>query len=422
MGFTLDRQEMIDRFCSYCRMDTQSSEESKERPSTAKQLDLLRKLEAELKELGISETHFDERGYVYGHIPANLPPDHSRYGKVPGFGLIAHVDTSPSVTGAGVQPLLHENYDGGNLVLPGDPEQVVSPEETPELLDCRGHTVITTDGTTLLGADNKAGIAEIMTLAAILTRNPEILHGPVKIAFTSDEEIGKGAEHFDIDGFGAVAAYTVDGSTVGEIEDETFCADTVTITVHGKNVHPGYAKGKMINAIKLTSQLLGKFPTDGISPETTESREGYIHPHKIEGEEEKMVLHVLIRDFDESGVVEKEDRIREWAREIESVHPGCHVDVAVHASYRNMKMKLDEHPHVVDLALEATRLAGLTPKRNVIRGGTDGAVLTEKGLPTPNIFTGAHNFHSKREWVSVDGMEKTVETLVHLTSLWLERG
>ena len=306
LSLSIDRQEMVDRFCDYCRIDTQSNEESTSRPSTAKQLDLLRKLEAELHELGVNETRFDERGYLYAHLPENLPAGHPRKGKVPAVGYIAHVDTSPSVTGKNVNPLVHKNYDGtSDIRLPNDPEQIVTPKETPELRDCKGHDIVTTDGTTLLGADNKAGVAEIMTLVAVLTRNPDLLHGPVKVGFTTDEEIGRGAEFFDIEHFGATAAYTIDGSTVGEIEDETFCADTVIVTVHGKNVHPGYAKNLMINAIKLASEFLAKLPPDSLSPETTEGREGYIHPHKLQGEEEKVILSLLIRDFEESGLEEK---------------------------------------------------------------------------------------------------------------------
>ncbi len=422
MDIRIDRKEMLDRFLSYCRIDTKSDEESTTRPSSLKQLDLLRKLETELSEIGASEVSFDERGYVYATIPENLPEDHPRRGKVPAIGFVAHVDTSPAVTGKNVSPIVHDNYQGEDIVLPNDKTQVVSPKETPELADCIGHSIVTTDGTTLLGADNKAGLAEIMTLGCTLLRQPEILHGPVKIGFTSDEEIGKGADCFDIQKFGAEAAYTIDGSTVGEIEDETFCADSATVTIRGRNVHPGYAKGKMINSMKLTAEFIEKFPKDRLSPETTEGREGYIHPHRLVSEEETSVLHVILRDFEESGLVEQQGLLRKWATEIEESHPGSKIDIEIKHYYRNMKPRLNESPQIVDLALEAVAKSGLEAKKNVIRGGTDGAVLTAMGLPTPNIFTGAHNFHSKREWVSVNNMEKTVETLVHLTGLWMEKG
>jgi tripeptide aminopeptidase len=422
MKFTVDREAMLERFVSYAKIDTQSDENSETCPSTEKQLTLSRQLVDELKALGLENAEMDEHGYVYATLPENFPEGDARRGKAPAFGLIAHVDTSPAVSGQNVKPIVHRNYPGGPIALPEDPSITLTPESDEPLGDCVGHDIITTDGTTLLGADNKAGAAEIMTTVSTLLDHPEILHGPIRIAFTVDEEIGRGADKFDVKKLDATAAYTVDGGEVGIVEDETFCADSVILTFKGINVHPGYAKDKMVNSLKMAAALIEMFPRDGLSPETTEKREGYIHPYVIEGDEEKTVVKVLIRDFEAPGLTEKEDRIRGYVDEVKKRFPKGEIEMEVKESYRNMKQVLDEHPGVVGLARKATEAAGLGFGKNQIRGGTDGARLSFMGVPTPNIFTGAHNFHSKREWVSLNNMVKTVETLVHLAVLWGEEG
>lgn len=420
MEFSVNRDKMLDRFLSYCRIDTQSDERSTTCPSTEKQKDLSRKLAEELRARGLDAT-MDEYGYVYGTLPENLPDGDARAGRIPAFGLIAHVDVSPAVSAEGVNPQVHRNYDGGAIRLAGPPEVTLTPERDKPLGDCVGHDIVTTDGTTLLGADNKAGAAEIMTAVETLLDHPEIAHGPIRIGFTVDEEIGRGADKFDVARFGAEAAYTVDGGLVGKIEDETFSADTVVLRAKGVNVHPGYAKNKMVNSIKMASEVLERFPKDALSPETTGGREGYIHPYSFEGDEEETVVRILIRDFEEAGLHEKEERIRAMAKEVEARYPNGSIEIEVIESYRNMKVVLEKHPHVVELAERAAEAAGVDASRGVIRGGTDGSRLSFMGLPTPNIFTGAHNFHSRREWVSVNDMEKTVRTLVHLAVLWSER-
>jgi tripeptide aminopeptidase len=332
------------------------------------------------------------------------------------------MDTSPEVSGANVKPILHENYQGGDIQLPGDPTQVIRFDETPALKNQIGHDIFTSDGTTLLGADDKAGITEIFTAVQYLLDHPEIKHGTIRIAITPDEEVGRGTEHFDVKKFGADFAYTVDGETVGEIENETFCADSVVITVHGINMHPGYAKGKLVNGIKVAAEIVANLPKDRLSPETTEGREGYVHPHAIQGGVETTTIKFLIRDFTVEGLHEKEVFLKEIAETALKEFPGATMDFEVQESYRNMRYKLDEEPRVVEYALEAVKRAGIEPHLSIIRGGTDGSRLSYEGLLTPNIFTGGHNFHSKLEWVSVQDMEKTVETLVHLAQIWAEKG
>ncbi|MBN2492344.1 MAG: peptidase T [Planctomycetes bacterium] len=420
MEFTVDREALLARFLAYCRIDTQSDENSTTCPSTPKQKDLSRLLVEELQALGLEDAAMDEHGYVYATLPENFPPTHPRRGRAPTLGLIAHVDTSPAVSGQGVNPIVHRDYPGGAIPLPQDPSIRLTPETDAPLGQCIGHDIVTADGTTLLGADNKAGIAEILATLETLRGQPEILHGPIRVAFTPDEEIGRGADKFDVKRFGAVAAYTVDGGEVGVIEDETFCADTVIVTCKGINVHPGYAKDRMVNSIKMAAALLEHFPPDRLSPETTEKREGYIHPYTIQGDEEKTVVKILIRDFEAAGLADKEDRIRGFVAKVKARFPKGDVDFEVKESYRNMKAVLDRHPEVGALAERATAAAGLEVGKNPIRGGTDGARLSFMGLPTPNLFTGAHNFHSKREWVSLDNMVLTVRTLVHLVRLWGE--
>ena len=411
----IDRKLFLDRFLTYVKYDTQSSEESDTYPSTAKQLELSKKLVEELKELGLEDVELTEHGYVFATLPSNVDWD------VPVIGFNSHVDTSPEVSGANVNPIIHENYQGGDIVLPNAPDQVIEFDKNPALKNCIGHDIITTDGTTLLGADDKAGIAEIMGALAYLKENPEIKHGKIRIAFTVDEEVGAGTDHFDVKKFGADFAYTIDGETVGEIEDETFCADTAIITIKGVNVHPGYAKGKMINGIKIGAELISRLPKDSMSPETTEGREGYLHPHAFKGQVENTEIIFLVRDFTVEGLKEKEDFLQKICDELSEKYAPATVSMEIKESYRNMKYIIDQHPEVVEYAMEAVRRSGIEPKKNLIRGGTDGARLSYEGLPTPNIFTGGHNFHSQKEWISIQDMEKAVETIVNLVQIWAEK-
>jgi tripeptide aminopeptidase len=411
----VERRLFLDRFLSYVKYDTQSSEESDTYPSTMKQLELSKQLVKELKELGLNEVELTEHGYVFATLPANVDYD------VPVIGLIAHVDTSPDVSGKDVNPIINESYKGGDIVLKKDSSQVIEFDMNPALKDCIGHDIVTTDGTTLLGADNKAGIAEIMGALAFLKENPDIPHGKIRIAFTVDEEVGTGTKHFDVKKYGADFAYTIDGETAGEVEDETFCADTAIVKISGVNVHPGYAKDQLINAVKIAADLIEHLPRARMSPETTEKREGYLHPHAIKGGVEVTEIVFLVRDFTVEGLHEKEDYLRELCENVSKKYAPARAELEVKESYRNMKYKLDEHPHVVEYALEAVERSGLEPVKNLIRGGTDGSRLSYMGLPTPNIFTGGHNFHSKKEWISIQHMEKAAETIVHLVQIWAEK-
>ncbi len=406
---------MVERFNRYVAIDTQSAENSAEYPSTGRQLDLSRLLVTELQEMGIGDAELTSHGYVFATLPGNTGKE------VPVVGFIAHVDTSPEVTGASVKPVIHRNYQGAKIVLPGDPDQVIRPENNPALTDCIGHDIITTDGTTLLGADNKAGVAEIMTAMDYLTQHPEIVHGTIRIAFTVDEEVGTGTKYFDVEQFGARYAYTIDGGAAAEIEDETFCADTVTIFLKGINTHPGYAKGKMLNSQRIAAEFINFLPRHTLSPETTEGREGYVHLHGITGSVEETVLKYLIRDFSVEGLKEKEALLQKILETLQLKYPRLRYEFKVAENYRNMKYVLDKHPLVTEYAMEAVRRTGLLPKQGLIRGGTDGARLSYMGVPTPNVFTGGHNFHSKKEWISVQDMEKAVETIIHLAVLWEEK-
>ena len=411
----IEKNLFLDRFLSYVKIDTQSDPKSSSYPSTEKQLNLSRKLVSELKELGLSEIELTKDGYVFATLPANIDK------KVPVIGLIAHVDTAPDVSGANVNPVIHSNYQGGDIVLPNDSSVIISPSDNPDLKTMKGFDIITTDGTTLLGADNKSGVAEIMAAMHYLTENPEIKHGKIRIAFTVDEEIGAGVDHFDVDHFGAQYAYTIDGGAAGEVEDETFCADSATITVFGVNVHPGYAKNKMTNAVKIAAALLNKLPKDTLSPETTDGRQGYVHPNVISGNVEKTAIEFIVRDFTMDGLKEKETYLQKLCDEVAKEHTKARIEIKIKEFYRNMKYKIDEHPQVVEYAMEAVKRAGLKPKNSLIRGGTDGARLSYMGLPTPNIFTGGHNFHSKKEWIAVQDMQKAVETIIHLVQIWSEK-
>ena len=406
---------VLDRFLRYVGYDTQSDEASTKYPSTDTQLVLLRDLAVELKALGLADAAVDEFGYVTATIPATT----SKAG-VPVIGLIAHVDTSPEMPGANVKPIVHRTYDGRDLVLPDDPAAVLRLADNPDLADQIGHDIVTASGTTLLGADNKAGVAEIVTAAAYLIAHPEIPHGPVRIAFTPDEEVGRGTAHFDVARFGALCAYTMDGGRRGEIESESFSADAMTVTFHGFNTHPGYAKGRMINAIKIAAAFIDRLPHDALSPETTDEHDGFVHPYVIQASVERTSVRLLVRDFATAGLKEKERMLERLARDAAAAHPGARVEFAVEESYRNMKEVLDRHPAIADHAREAIRRAGLEPQTHPIRGGTDGSRLSFMGLPTPNLFAGEHNFHSRLEWVSVQDMEKAVEVIVHLCQIWEE--
>jgi tripeptide aminopeptidase len=380
-----------------------------------KQLELSKYLVEELKALKLEDVELTEHGYVLATLPSNVDYD------VPVIGLIAHVDTSPDVSGKDVNPVINENYQGGDIVLKHDTSQVIEYDMNPALKECHGDDIITTDGKTLLGADNKSGIAEIMGAVSYLKENPGIPHGKIRIAFTVDEEVGTGTKYFDVKQYGADYAYTIDGETAGEVEDETFCADTAIVKISGVNVHPGYAKDKLINAVKIAADLLEQLPKDKMSPETTEKREGYLHPHAIKGGVEVTEIVFLVRDFTVEGLHDKEAYLKEICSALSEKYAPASAEVEIKESYRNMKYKLDEYPHVTDYAVEAIKRAGLVPKKNLIRGGTDGARLSYMGLPTPNIFTGGHNFHSKKEWISVQDMQKAVETIIHLVQIWAEK-
>ena len=412
-------QQLIDRFFRYVRIDTQSREDVEDRyPSTDKQKELLNILVEELKELGLSDVQMDEYGYVTATLPSNLSSAETK--KTPVIGLIAHVDTSPDVSGADVKPVVHRKYDGGDVVLPADPAQVLRFSENPALADHVGDDLITSDGTTLLGADDKAGVAEVMTAIQYLTEHPEVKHGTVRVGFTPDEEVGAGTKFFDVRKFAADFAYTIDGESLGEIENETFNAAGATFTVHGVNVHPGYAKNKLVNAVKIASEIVTLIALEP-SPETTEKREGYLHPHGIEGGVEKATVKVLIRDFDEAGMKTKAAKLSAIREIIVGKYPKAGIDLEIRESYQNMHVKIQEYPQVVEYALEAVKRTGVEPKLQIIRGGTDGSKLCFMGLLTPNIFTGGHNFHSKLEWISIQTMEKAVETLTNLIRIWAEK-
>ena len=406
---------VLDRFLRYVAYDTQSDEASKTFPSTAKQLVLLRELAAELNTLGLADATVDAFGYVTATIPATTTTP-----GVPTIGFIAHVDTSPEMPGAGVKPIVHRAYDGRDLVLPDDPAAVLRLADNPPLADQLGHDIVTASGTTLLGADNKAGVAEIVTAAAYLVAHPEIPHGPIRIAFTPDEEVGRGTAHFDVAAFGALCAYTMDGGIRGEIQDESFSADAMTVTFHGFNTHPGYAKGRMVNAIKVAAAFIDRLPHDALSPETTSGHDGFVHPYVIQAGVERTSVRLLVRDFVTAGLKDKEAMLERLARDAAAAHPDARVQFEVEESYRNMKEILDRHPAIANHAREAIRRAGIEPRTHPIRGGTDGCRLSFMGLPTPNLFAGEHNFHSRLEWVSVQDMEKAVEVIIHLCQIWAE--
>jgi len=408
------KESVLDRFSRYVKINTRSQEESETYPSTACQWDLLRLLEKEMKDLGLKDVELDSWGYLFGTLPGNSPK------KVPTLAFLAHVDTSPEVSGEGVKPVLHKNYQGGDIVLPGDPSQVIKAEENPALARQIGNTIITSDGTTLLGSDDKAGIAAILTMADWFLCHPEVKRGPQRIIFNPDEETGTGTLHLDPAKIKADYAYTADGGGLGEIENETFNAAAATVTVKGYNVHPGYAKDKMVNALKIAARFLQMLPAE-MCPEKTDGRQGYIHPLHFTGDISEAVVKFILRDFEWSGIEEKVKILEHAAALVRTEHPKATLEVSWKEQYRNMRFYIDKDPKVVEYAMEASRRAGAEPHLLFIRGGTDGSALTLKGLLTPNIFTGGHNFHSKQEWNSVEWMEKAVATLVETVKIWEER-
>lgn len=404
--------DLLERFISYVKIDTRSDPDSETFPSTEKQFDLAKKLASELDDMGLSDVGMNNYGYVTGLLKTNQDSE------MPVIALIAHMDTSPDVSGSGVNPKIHKDYDGEDINL--SEELVLSVEDNPLLKDKTGKTIITTDGSTLLGADDKAGVAEIMSAVNFMVKNPEYPRPDIKILFTPDEEVGRGADRITIEEIGADAGYTVDGEKLGELEDETFCADSVDIKIKGINVHPGYAKGKMVNAVKIAAEIIEGLPEGAGAPENTEKREGYIHPHVLTASVDEANIQMLIRDFEEKGLIEKEKLIGEVVSRISDKYPKADISMIVDESYRNMKEVLDNHPDVLEKAEKAIEMAGLTPSRTSIRGGTDGARLSFMGLPTPNLFTGGHNFHSRFEWIALEDMEKATEVIVRLMKVWTE--
>ena len=405
--------DVLERFLRYVRVDTQASFASDTYPSTAGQLDLSRLLLDELRSIGLEDAELTEHGYVLATLPGTAP-------EAPVVGLIAHVDVSPDVPGAGVRPLVHRDYDGGRLALPGDPGVVLDPAELPALAERVGHDLVTSDGTTLLGADDKAGVAEIMAAVAYLARHPDPPHAPVRVAFTVDEEVGRGTDHLELERLGARLAYTFDGSGRGELELETFSAYEVAVAIRGKAVHPGSAKGKLVNAVKLAGQLVDSLPRNGLSPETTEGRQGFLHPTRIAGNAAEATVHFIVRDHDDELLERHLALLRSLVDAVAAGEPRATLTVTVEEQYRNMRPFLDAHPRVVAAAEEAIRRAGVEVEHTIIRGGTDGARLSERGLPTPNVFTGGQEYHSLREWASVQDMAAAAATAVELARVWAE--
>ncbi|HEV3413742.1 MAG TPA: peptidase T [Puia sp.] len=406
---------VAERFLRYVQIDTQSDPQSGSHPSTEKQKDLGRLLVGELREAGLADAVMDEYGYVMATVEANTDKS------VPVICLCAHMDTAPDCTGHGVKPIVHARYDGGDLVLPDDPAQVISPLEHPYLASRKGDDVITASGTTLLGADDKAGVAVIMDTANFLMRHPEVRRGKVRIVFTPDEEIGRGVDKLDLGRLGADFGYTLDAGERGTLEDETFSADSMTVTFHGISAHPGYGRDKLVNALKVASSFVDSLPKDEWSPETTDGRYGFVHPVRMSGIAEKAVVEFIIRDFVTAKLVAYEAHLRERVEDTLAAWPGATAEITVKEQYRNMKEVLDQYPQVTEFAREAIRRAGLTVHQSSARGGTDGSRLSFMGLPCPNLFTGEMAFHGKHEYVSIQDMQKSVETCVHLIRVWEER-
>jgi tripeptide aminopeptidase len=405
---------VAERFLRYVTIDTQSDPDSPTTPSTGKQKDLGRLLVEELRDIGLGDAEMDEYGYVYATLPGNSDK------AVPVVCFCSHLDTSPDAPGAGVKPRVVKNYQGGDITLPGDPAQVIRVADHPALKNQIGNNIITTDGTTLLGADDKAGLAEIVDAMRFLAAHPEIRHGTLKVLLTPDEEIGRGVDKVNLARLGADVAYTMDGSTAGNVEDETFSADAATVNVQGVTAHPGFAKGRMENAVKIAARIVELLPKDTCSPETTEDREGFIHPLSVESEMDKATLRFILRDFSTPGLKDKAQVLESAVKAALRDFPRSSYTLEITEQYRNMKEVLDRHPHVVENAMEAVRRAGLTPEKGRIRGGTDGSRLSYMGLPCPNIFAGEHAIHSRLEWASVEDMQAAVRTVVHLAMLWEE--
>jgi tripeptide aminopeptidase len=407
-------QTVLERFIRYAKIDTESDPESQTIPSTEKQKNLARLLVEELKELGIKDAEMDEWGYVYATIPATVDK------KVPVICYCSHMDTSPDCSGKDVKPIVHENYQGGPISLPDDPSVVLLPEEHPDLAKQIGNDIVTASGTTLLGADNKAGVAAIMTAAQQLMADRSIQHGKIRILFTPDEEIGRGADKVDIKKLGADFGYTVDGETLGSLEDETFSADAATLHIHGVSIHPGFAKDRLENSLKIAADVLAALPKDRLSPETTEEREGFIHPVTMKGNADQATIEFILRGFTGEELESHAAYLQGIVDEVLEQYPGSKANLEIKEQYRNMKYVLDKYPKVVSNAEEAIKRAGIPVVKRAIRGGTDGSRLSYMGLPCPNIFAGEHAFHSKVEWVSVQDMEKSTEVLVHLAQVWAE--
>ena len=403
---------VADRLMRYVKIDTQADPNSESFPSTEKQKDLGKLLVKELKSIGIKDAEMDKFGYVFGTIPSNVKK------KIPTICFCAHMDTAPDVSGTDVKPILHKNYDGNPITLPDDKEQVITVDKHPYLKEKIGDDIITASGKTLLGADDKAGVACIMDFANILMNDSTIQHGDIRILFTPDEEVGRGVDHLDMDKLNADYGYTLDGGVLGSIEDESFSADSVKITIHGVSAHPGYAKGKLVNALKIASEFINSLPKDNWSPETTEGREGFVHPVAVNGIQEKATIDFIIRDHDTSRLSEYETRLEHLLRNIVHKHPGATFDFDVKEQYRNMKEILKDVPFVTDYAIQAMNNVGIEPRPVIIRGGTDGSRLSFMGLPCPNLFTGEMAIHSKHEYVSVQDMEKAVKTMIELAQIW----
>ncbi len=412
-------ESAMDRFLRYVKIDTQSAEDQPAPPSTRKQLDLANLLAKELNDLGVQNVRISEFGIVYGMVPGNLADNNA----VPTIGFMAHMDTSPAVSGANVNAIVHKNYQGGDITLPNDKTQVITVAQNPDLKNLIGDDIITADGTTLLGSDDKSGCAEIMTMIDILRQNPQIKHGNIAIAFTPDEEVGGGIDKFDIPGWGAKFAYTVDGEQLGDISNETWSARTATVTFRGKSTHPGTAKGIMVNSMYAAGDFLAQFPKAVKNrPETTEGRVGFIHPYVGNLDIETSTVKILLRDFDIAGLAVQEEAIKKVIAKTQKKYPGVKIEYGSVLGYLNMKEVLKDYPQLTDYAIEAAKRAGVTAELRPIRGGTDGSRLTANGLPTPNLFTGGHNFHGKLEFNSRKGLEKSTETLVNLVQIWAEKG
>lgn len=405
-------QNVLERFLRYVQIDTGSNESSETAPSTMCQFDLLRLLEKELGEIGLAECVVNRGGVLTARLPSNIVGPQPKT-----IAFIAHVDTYPGTPNQGVKPQVHENYDGQDIILPAGGRIIV--KENPELARYAGGTVITADGSTLLGADDKAGVAEIMTALEYLTANPDVPHGEILIAFTPDEEIGRGTANFPLADFKAYAAYTLDGGAAGEVENETFCADSAIIHIKGKDVHPGYAKGKMVNAVRAAATMISMLPQDTL-PETTEKKQGYVHPLGIEGDVNNCRVTFIVRDFEMEGLKTLEAMLQDLMNKTIEIFPGLAMSMEVKHSYKNMRFYLDNDARIVDFAMEAVKRAGVTPLLQAIRGGTDGSRLSEMGLPTPNLFAGGRNFHSVNEWVPQRDMEQAVEVILNLVQIWRE--